>query len=79
MPRTPSAPRLPTPQAQFYIGILGLLLPAYAYTGYDGPAHMAEESHNPSIANPRCVQRAPQRQLLCRKPLACCVCPHCCF
>lgn len=36
-----------------YIAMLGLLLPAYAYTGYDGPAHMAEESNDASIANPR--------------------------
>ncbi|KAG2482254.1 hypothetical protein HYH03_018798 [Edaphochlamys debaryana] len=36
----------------FYIFILGLLLPAYSFTGYDGPAHMTEESTNASLAAP---------------------------
>ncbi|GFR47638.1 hypothetical protein Agub_g9380 [Astrephomene gubernaculifera] len=36
----------------FYTFILGLLLPAYAFTGYDGPAHMSEETTNASMAAP---------------------------
>ncbi|GIL66299.1 hypothetical protein Vafri_19898 [Volvox africanus] len=36
----------------FYVFILGLLLPAYSFTGYDGPAHMSEESTNASLAAP---------------------------
>ncbi|GLC56117.1 hypothetical protein PLESTB_001066200 [Pleodorina starrii] len=36
----------------FYVFILGLLLPAYSFTGYDGPAHMSEESTNASMAAP---------------------------
>ncbi|KAG2436300.1 hypothetical protein HXX76_006611 [Chlamydomonas incerta] len=36
----------------FYTFILGLLLPAYSFTGYDGPAHMSEESTNASMAAP---------------------------
>ncbi|KXZ54383.1 hypothetical protein GPECTOR_5g461 [Gonium pectorale] len=36
----------------FYTFILGLLLPAYSFTGYDGPAHMSEETTNASLAAP---------------------------
>ena len=31
-----------------YILCLGLLLPAYSYTGIDGPAHMSEETNDAS-------------------------------
>lgn len=30
--------------AHSYIAILGLLLPAYSYTGVDGPVHMVRNS-----------------------------------
>lgn len=36
----------------FYIAILGLLLPAYSYTGVDGPVHMAEEVNGSEMAPP---------------------------
>lgn len=49
----PSLPfLLPPPSARSYTFILGLLLPAYSFTGYDGPAHMSEESTNASMAAP---------------------------
>lgn len=31
-------------QSPIYIALLGLLLPAYSYTGVDGPVHMVEET-----------------------------------
>lgn len=39
----------------FYIAILGLLLPAYSYTGVDGPVHMAEEVHGSEMGPPKAI------------------------
>ena len=39
----------------FYIFILGLLLPAYSFTGLDGPAHLAEETSDASMSAPRAI------------------------
>ncbi|GBF99453.1 amino-acid permease [Raphidocelis subcapitata] len=36
----------------FYAAMLGLLLPAYSYTGVDGPVHMAEEVTGSETAPP---------------------------
>ena len=38
-----------------YVFILGLLLPAYSFTGLDGPAHLAEETADASMAAPRAI------------------------
>ncbi|MEW5314313.1 MAG: hypothetical protein WDW38_005821 [Sanguina aurantia] len=35
-----------------YIFLLGLLFPAYSFTGYDGPSHMSEESLDAGMAAP---------------------------
>ena len=37
----------------FYVGMLGLLLAQYTFTGYDASAHMTEETNNAAIAGPR--------------------------
>jgi amino acid transporter len=43
----------PLPTSHFsYTFLLGLLFPAYSFTGLDGPAHMSEESTNASMAAP---------------------------
>jgi amino acid transporter len=39
----------------FNIAILGLLLPAYSYTGMDGPCHMAEEVEGASMHPPKAI------------------------
>eukprot|EP00882_Tetradesmus_deserticola_P027411 GHRQ01030331.1.p1 GENE.GHRQ01030331.1~~GHRQ01030331.1.p1 ORF type:complete len:181 (+),score=18.42 GHRQ01030331.1:157-699(+) len=39
----------------FNIAILGLLLPAYSYTGMDGPAHMSEEVEGASMHPPKAI------------------------
>lgn len=36
----------------FYVFILGMLFPAFSFTGLDGPAHMSEESTNASLSAP---------------------------
>jgi amino acid permease (GABA permease) len=36
-----------------YVGLLGLLLAQYTFTGYDASAHMTEETHDAAIAGPR--------------------------
>jgi amino acid permease (GABA permease) len=36
-----------------YVGLLGLLLAQYTFTGYDASAHMTEETHNAAKAGPR--------------------------
>ena len=35
--------------------MLGLLLPAFSYTGMDGPAHMSEETAGASKGPPRAI------------------------
>ena len=37
----------------FYVGMLGLLLAQYTFTGYDASAHMTEETNNAATAGPR--------------------------
>ncbi len=37
----------------FYVGLLGLLLAQYTFTGYDASAHMTEETHDAAKAGPR--------------------------
>lgn len=37
------------------IAILGLLLPAYSYTGMDGPCHMSEEVEGASMAPSKAI------------------------
>jgi amino acid transporter len=39
----------------FNIAILGLLLPAYSYTGMDGPCHMSEEVQGASMHPPKAI------------------------
>lgn len=39
----------------FNIAILGLLLPAYSYTGMDGPCHMSEEVEGASMHPPKAI------------------------
>ncbi|MGW7006102.1 amino acid permease [Streptomyces sp. NPDC054933] len=36
-----------------YVGLLGLLLAQYTFTGYDASAHMTEETHDASRSGPR--------------------------
>ena len=36
-----------------YVGLIGLLLAQYTFTGYDASAHMTEETHNAAVAGPR--------------------------
>jgi amino acid permease (GABA permease) len=36
-----------------YVGLLGLLLAQYTFTGYDASAHMTEETHDAAKAGPR--------------------------
>ena len=42
-------------QLRSYIFIIGLLLPAYSFTGFDGPAHMAEETFDAATSVPRAI------------------------
>ncbi|HUQ59313.1 amino acid permease [Lentzea sp.] len=37
----------------FYVGLLGLLLAQYTFTGYDASAHMTEETHDAARSGPR--------------------------
>jgi amino acid permease (GABA permease) len=37
----------------FYVGMLGLLLAQYTFTGYDASAHMTEETHDAARSGPR--------------------------
>jgi amino acid permease (GABA permease) len=37
----------------FYVGLLGLLLAQYTFTGYDASAHMTEETRSAATAGPR--------------------------
>ena len=37
----------------FYVGLLGLLLAQYTFTGYDASAHMTEETRNAARSGPR--------------------------
>jgi amino acid permease (GABA permease) len=37
----------------FYVGMLGLLLAQYTFTGYDASAHMTEETHDAAVSGPR--------------------------
>ncbi len=37
----------------FYVGMLGLLLAQYTFTGYDASAHMTEETHDAARTGPR--------------------------
>ncbi|UXY31824.1 amino acid permease [Streptomyces sp. HUAS TT20] len=39
--------------SSLYVGLLGLLLAQYTFTGYDASAHMTEETHNAAEAGPR--------------------------
>jgi amino acid permease (GABA permease) len=39
--------------SRLYVGLLGLLLAQYTFTGYDASAHMTEETHNAAKAGPR--------------------------
>ena len=49
-PGAPSAD--PPPPLPSYVFILGMLFPAFSFTGLDGPAHMSEESTNASLSAP---------------------------
>lgn len=53
-----------------YVFILGLLLPAYSFTGLDGPAHLSEETTDASMAAPRLGFRVTQPCHLPRAPLS---------
>jgi amino acid permease (GABA permease) len=37
----------------FYVGLLGLLLAQYTFTGYDASAHMTEETHDAARSGPK--------------------------
>jgi amino acid transporter len=39
--------------SSLYVGLLGLLLAQYTFTGYDASAHMTEETHDAAKAGPR--------------------------
>jgi amino acid permease (GABA permease) len=39
--------------SSFYVGLLGLLLAQYTFTGYDASAHMTEETHDAARSGPR--------------------------
>ncbi|GAB3934907.1 amino acid permease [Kribbella albertanoniae] len=40
-------------ESTFYVGMLGLLLAQYTFTGYDASAHMTEETHDAARSGPR--------------------------
>ncbi|MGX7828461.1 amino acid permease [Actinokineospora sp. 24-640] len=40
-------------ESAFYVGLLGLLLAQYTFTGYDASAHMTEETRNAARSGPR--------------------------
>lgn len=72
-PLTPlHPPSHPPTHANSYIGILGLLLPGFSYTGMDGPAHMSEETVGAAMGPPLaimagegpCVRRESGRKVL---------------
>jgi amino acid transporter len=42
-----------TPSQRFYICCIGLLMCLFSFSGYEGGAHMAEETTNASISAPR--------------------------
>src|SRR6185503_4644623 len=39
--------------SRLYVGLLGLLLAQYTFTGYDASAHMTEETIDAAVAGPR--------------------------
>jgi amino acid permease (GABA permease) len=39
--------------SSFYVGLLGLLLAQYTFTGYDASAHMTEETHDAARSGPK--------------------------
>lgn len=51
----PSPPSFPPTHMHSYIGILGLLLPGFSYTGMDGPAHMSEETVGAAMGPPLAI------------------------
>ena len=41
-----------------YVGLIGLLVAQYTFTGYDASAHMTEETHDAAVAGPKGIVRS---------------------